>query len=379
MGKSLKGKELGKGITQRKDGLYVGRFINRFGKRQVVYAKTLTDITSKIREAQYLDEKEENVVNEKTTLDEWFQIWLATYKKHCRNTTLRTYNIQYNAIKEDLGWRKLKKINVVILQQAFNKLKSDEHRKHCRSLLIDMLNRAVETDLIIKNPAKYINIKIDNIEPNEKRILSSKDIEALYDVTGRKGSIYKLALLGLNTGMRIGEMLGLCWDCVDFDNNIIHVEKTLTYLSNGGNSIYELHSTKTSSGKRDIPMAKSVRAMLLQQKMVCNIINGRHEPTKGFEDLVFPSKTNHPQNETNVRKTLKYYIKKIQEEDPDFKPFTMHCLRHTFATNCIEAGMRPKTLQKILGHKNLQMTMDLYTHVRNNTLKEEMSLLADMA
>ena len=63
MGKSLNGKELGKGITQRKDGTYQGRFINRFGKRQTVYGKTLTEVSKKLRDAQYTDEKQINVVN----------------------------------------------------------------------------------------------------------------------------------------------------------------------------------------------------------------------------------------------------------------------------------------------------------------------------
>ena len=73
MGKSLKGKELGKGITQRKDGLYQARFINRFGKRQTIYATTVTEITKRMRSEQYLNEKQINVVDSKMTLDEWYE------------------------------------------------------------------------------------------------------------------------------------------------------------------------------------------------------------------------------------------------------------------------------------------------------------------
>lgn len=379
MGKSLKGKELGTGITQRKDGRYVGRFVNRFGKRQTVYGKTLTEVKDNIREAQYLDEKEENVINEKTTLDEWFEIWIDTYKKHCRNTTIRSYEVKYNAIKDDLGWRKLKKLNLVILQQAFNKLCSDQKRKACRALLIDMFDRAIEADLLIKNPARFIKTKVTNDIPQERRILSKEEVEILYDATNREGTIYRLLLLGLNTGMRIGEMIGLCWDCVDFENNVIHIRRTLTRLSNNGNPIYELHKTKTISSERDIPMTKAVKVMLLEQKLTCAKIKNKYDPAEGFEDLVFPSRTNHPQSPSNVRLNLNHLIKKIQEDHPDFKPFTPHCLRHTFATNCIEAGMQPKTLQKILGHKSLAMTMDLYTHVRDSTVKEQMGLIAEMA
>lgn len=83
MGKSLNGKELGKGITQRKDGLYQARFVNRFGKRQTIYAKTATEIAKKLRDEQYEDEKQINVVTSTITLDEWYDKWLSTCKKHC--------------------------------------------------------------------------------------------------------------------------------------------------------------------------------------------------------------------------------------------------------------------------------------------------------
>ena len=379
MGKSLKGKDLGRGITQRKDGRYVGRFINRFGKRQTVYGKTLTEVRDNIREAQYLDKKEEIVVDEKTTLNEWFEIWIDTYKKHCRNTTIRTYEIRYNEMRKDLGWRKLKKLNLIVLQQAFNNLRSDQMRKDCRTILIDMLDRAVEAELLAKNPAKFIKVKTDNSVRREKRILSSEEVKILYDATHRHGTTYRLILLGLNTGMRLGEMIGLCWDCVDFDNNVIHINKTLARLSNNGDPIYELHNAKTISGERDIPMTKAVRVMLLEQKLTCSEIKNKYDPAEGFEDLVFPSRTNRPQAPSGIRISISRLVKKIQKDHPNFEAFTPHCLRHTFATNCIEAGMQPKTLQKILGHKSLAMTMDLYTHVRDNTIKDQMGLIAEMA
>ena len=120
MGKSLNGKELGRGITQRKDGLYQARFINRFGKRQTIYDKTYNEITKKLRDEQYEDEKQLNVVDSNMTLDEWYEVWLETCKKNCRNTTKRTYSIQYNRLRKDLGWRKLTNLNLVIVQNAFN-------------------------------------------------------------------------------------------------------------------------------------------------------------------------------------------------------------------------------------------------------------------
>lgn len=379
MGKSLKGKELGKGITQRKDGLYQARFINRFGKRQTLYGKTISEITKKLRDEQYNDERQLNLVSSGMTLDEWYERWIKTCKQHCRDTTLRSYEIQYNRLRTELGWRKLTSLTLVVLQEAFNHLKTDASRSDSRAVLIDMLNRAVESDLLVKNVAYGINTILDDEEVEEKRILSDEEIEILLNT--KKGcSLQNFLILGLGTGMRMGEMLGLTWDCVDFDKGIIKVRQTLAYLPNNGEAIYEFHRPKTKAGKRDIPMTVEVRDALLNQKRWKSHVSVRHNPRLGMEDLVFCSKTNNPINESNIRGAIRYLVDKINRENPDlnFESFTPHGLRHTFATKCIAKGMRPKTLQKILGHSSLQMTMDLYCHVEESTLKEEMKLMGEV-
>lgn len=379
MGKALSGKELGTGITQRKDGLYQARFINRFGKRQTLYGKTISEITKKLREEQYNDEKQLNLISSGMTLDEWYECWVTTCKQHCRNTTLRAYEIQYNRLRPELGWRKLSSLNLVVLQEAFNHLKTDASRSDCRAVLIDMLNRAVESDLLVKNVAYGINTMLNDEEYEEKRILSDKEIEIL--LSKKKGcSLQNFLIVGLGTGMRMGEILGLTWDCVDFEKGLIRVRQTLTYLPNNGEAIYEFHKPKTKAGKRDIPMTVEVKEALLAQQRWKSHVVIRHNPKPGMENLVFCSKTNNPIHESNVRQSIRYLVDKINRDNPelDFKPFTPHGLRHTFATKCIAKGMKPKTLQKILGHNSLQMTMDLYCHVEESTLKEEMALIGEV-
>lgn len=375
MGKSLQGKELGKGITQRKDGRYQARFVNRFGKRQTIYANKLSEITKRLRDEQYEDKKLLNVINPSLTLNEWYDTWINVCKKHCRNTTIRTYNIQYNRLRDSIGWRKITSLNLVTLQEAFNELKNDKSRKDCKAVLVDMLNRAVEADMLVKNVAKGINPYIDNEEPEERHVLSDEEIKILLEET--KGTqFHAFLVVALGTGMRIGEILGLTFDCIDFDKGLITVNKTLCYLPNNGEAIYELHSPKTRAGKRQIPMIQDVKDVLLEQRKRKDKISKRHEPREGLEDLVFCSKTNNPVNDMNIRKAITYHINKIQTID--IRPFTPHELRHTFATKAIAKGMRPKTLQRILGHNSLKMTMDLYCHVENNTLIEEMALLEKM-
>lgn len=115
MGKSLNGKELGKGISQRKDGLYQARFINRFGKRETIYAKTLNEIRHQLRTEQYEDEKALNVISKEMTLDEWYEIWMNTCKRNCRNSTKETYASHYRRIQKELGFRKQASLNLIVL------------------------------------------------------------------------------------------------------------------------------------------------------------------------------------------------------------------------------------------------------------------------
>lgn len=279
-------------------------------------------------------------------------------------------------MRADLGWRKLNKLNLVVLQDAFNKLETDNMREDCKGLLIDILNRAVETDLLVKNVAFGINTTIDNDEKEEKRVLSDEEISLLLEST-EGDQMHNFFVVALGTGMRMGEILGLNWDCVHFDTDMIEINKTLCYLPNGGVGIYEFHPPKTRAGKRMIPMTSAVKEALLDQKKRKDHVAIRHNPRVGMEDLVFCSKTNNPINEANIRGSIRYIVNRINRENPDFyfESFTPHGLRHTFATKAIANGMRPKTLQKLLGHNSLQMTMDLYCHVEENTLKEEMRLM----
>lgn len=373
MGKSLKGKELGKGISQRKDGLYQARFVNRFGNRQTIYDKTYKGITKKLREEQFADDREINVVSSNITLNEWFDTWMGTCKKNCRNNTKQTYIIHYKRVKKALGWRKLNNLNLIVMQEAINSLHTDNERKNSKKILVDLLEKAVDSDLIIKNAARQINTVITREEKKERCVLSKEESQLFLQEAGN--SIYKqLYIVALETGMRTGELTGLLWSDVDFEKRIIHVRHSLCYFSKEGKYTFELHDTKTKNGIRDIPMTSKAFVALKEQYIKKqNIINQGKEPLEGFEDLVFITQNNKPTTTFLLAESMRCILKRInQKHDIEFPKVTPHCLRHTFATRCIEAGMQPKTLQKILGHKKLEMTMDLYCHVMPDTLHTEM-------
>lgn len=104
----------------------------------------------------------------------------------------------------------------------------------------------------------------------------------------RKDGLYPFFVVALGTGMRMGEILGLTWDCVD------KVQKTLCCLPNDGVALYEFHPPKIKAGKRGIPMIKEVKSVLLEQKIWKEHIAVRHNPRVGMEKLVLFSKTNNP-------------------------------------------------------------------------------------
>lgn len=375
MGKSLNGKELGRGITQRKDGIYQGRFVNRFGKKQTIYASTLNEVRQKLRNAQYEDEKALNVVTKDITLDEWYEVWMDTCKKNCRASTKESYATHYRRIQKALGWRKLTSLNLIILQQAINELVSDNARKNSKKILVDMLDKAVDADLLIKNVAKQINPVITKEEKRERRVLTVKE-EEMFLKQAEGSFYYNLYVVALDTGLRVGELMGLTWNDVDLKKKVLYVRHTLCYFRKDGKYIHEMHDTKTKNSRRTIPLTQRAYDALKQQKVQKFQIRlkGKVAP-EGFEDLVFVTRNNRPTQQFLVQECMLLTIKHIQKTNLEYEVFSPHSFRHTFATRAIENGMQPKTLQKILGHASLQMTMDLYCHVTEDILFDAMKLM----
>lgn len=375
MGKSLKGKELGKGITQRKDGLYQGRFTNRFGKKETVYSKSLNELRQKLRKEQYEDENGRSVIKKDMTLDEWYKVWMDTCKKNCRSSTKETYAREYKRVQEALGWMKLTKLNLIVMQQAINELNSDNERRTTKKILVDMLEKAILSDLLTKNVAKQINTIVTHEEQKKRRVLTRGEEED-FRKQAEGTFYYNLYILALETGLRIGEIMGLMWSDIDFENRVLRVKRSLCYFRKNGTYTFEMHDTKTKNGKRAIPLTqKAFEALKKQKEQKQEIVQKGHIAPEGYEDLVFVTKNNKPTQQFIVQECISLCVNHIQKTNPEYQGVSPHCFRHTFATRAIENGMQPKTLQMILGHGSLRMTMDLYCHVTDETLFDAMKLM----
>ena len=115
-----------------------------------------------------------------------------------------------------------------------------------------------------------------------------------------------------------------------------------------------------------------------EQRIWHEDVTTRFQPQQGFEDLVFTSKTNRPIHESNIRSSIEYIVDRINAQNPTekFERFTPHCLRHTFATNCISLGCDYKTVSELLGHANVNITLNLYVHPRYSQKKKCIDLVS---
>ena len=373
MGKDLKGKELGTGILQRKNGVYEARYVNRFGKRKTIAGTILKDVKKRFMEAVYENEKEINLREENIKLDDWFIKWLDVYKHDLiRKNTRRAYKqVYYKHISSQLGNLNIKDITQLDIRELLKKMDTQGYnyatKNRIRIMLLDMFNKALLDEFVKKNPAKGISIRQN--KEKDIRVLSLDEQTLFFDCC--KGTFYdNLFVVAVNTGMRVGELAALKWEDIDIDKKIIHVNKTLIYQRYEDDECKEFHFElpKTKSSFRDIPMNRQCELALKKQYMQKSIVKSKSpkKPKTEFEDLLFTTKFNTPLNTQIVSDAIKNIVKEINlmlDVTEEMEYFSCHCFRHTFATRCFESGIQPKTVQTYLGHATLQMTMDLYTSV----------------
>jgi integrase len=386
MGKDLKGKELGEGFRQKKNGIYSARFVNRFGERIEIYERNLSVLKDKFNKAIYEDNMKLNIINSKVSLDEWYIKWLTEHKyKVIRNSTKIIYeNIYSKYISPVLGKMKLGDITHLQIKSLINNVDKKglgfETQNKIRILLLDMFNKAMIDELVNKNPAKGIKLVRNVNEDSGKdiRTLSLEEQALFFECC--KGTFYdNLFVVAITTGLRCGEITALTMDDIDFDKGEISITKTLLYqkLDNDNKKTFQLHPPKTKSSIRTIPINRQCEIALKKQILQKAVITSKSpkSPIKGFNNLLFTTKFNTPINAQIYSDAIKAIISEInltRDELEEIEPFSSHCFRHTFATRCIECNIQPKTVQAYLGHASLQMTMDLYVKTFDDHKKEEM-------
>lgn len=368
MGKDLKGKELGVGISQRKDGLYQARYSDRWGKRKTIYGKNLKELRKQLAEAIVGNENFSNIKDE-ITLDRWSERWMEVYKeKSIRPNTKREYvHIYKKNISPYIGGRRINSLVKSDIQQLVDRASDDgygyERQNKIKVILRDMLQRAVEDGLVINNPVSGIKLRAD--KKVTARSLTLKE-QALFFDHCRNTFYDNLFNVAVNTGLRPGELFALRPADIDFENGFIDVNKTLVYqkyLEDSGKT-FHIEPPKTKQSYRKVPM-NSVCRTYLERQMELKTVVAQKRP-KQQNDYLFVTKFNTPLNSQIYSDAIKAVIRQInliRPLDDQFEVFSGHTFRHTFATRCFENGVDAKVVQSYLGHASLKMTMDLYTHV----------------
>lgn len=368
------GKRRGNGegsIYKRPDGTWVGQVSVGHDpttgklKRKSFYGKTRKEVADKI--AQALQEVRSGTYIEpaQTTFGEWLDKWLTGYKKgQLKPSTYESYEMLINVhIKPVLGKVPLAKLQAHMLQTFYNdKLAAGRANgkgglstrmvRYLHAVIRQALEQAVKEGLLTRNVADATSPPV--IKNKQFRPLTEEELLKFFDAV-KYDQLFAAYVLAATTGLRRGELLGLCWDCVDLEQGIITVKRQLLVLKDG---LTLEETTKSKSGKRSIVLTddairelKAHRKRQLQEKLLLG---------EAYQDngLVFCRKDGTPLDPREFTKRFQRYLEKA-----GLPKVRLHDLRHTHASLLLARGVHPKVVQERLGHSSITITLDLYSHL----------------
>lgn len=359
-------------IRQRADGRWEARYSAGFNPatgRQIqrsIYGKTQKEVRQKLNKVISDLDSGTYVAPSNITVSQWLQLWLAEYLTNVKPHTRKAYEdrLRLHVIPE-LGFVKLSELQPPMVQRFINKLSiklSPKTVKNVHGVFHSSLTQAVLNGYIHKNPADHCvlpKITKPNINPlDDKTILDFiKIIE---------GDRYELLyLITLFTGLRQGEVLGLTWDCIDWDKSTLRISSQLQQEKKAGGKYY---LTTLKNGKpRTICLAPFVLDLFRKRSDQQNQerVNAYDLWSEDIPGLIFENLTGGHLSHASVREHFKHLVRKIGLPNMRF-----HDLRHSFATISLRNGDDIKTVQENLGHATSSFTLDVYGHVTNHMRQE---------
>ena len=382
MGKNLKGKECGKGIYQRKDGLYHARFVDKAGKRHEKYFQTIPEARNWIEQAKYADKHEGVFCPSDTTVDAWFSFWIENIVGDLAPNTLRNYRERYKQnIQPIIGKMLLSDVKPMHCKKVLLSMDADYAGSTIRKTYITMgtlFKAAKMNDLITKHPMDGVRFTKPVRAVADIKCLTTDEQQKFMKAAKRSHNYAQYALL-LETGLRTGEVIGLTWDAIDWKATTLTVNKTLEFRHK--QKTWRAGPPKTQQSYRTIPLTSHAYDILKQlysqvsERKESELLNSTLEymdrrtgetASLCMRDLVF---INWRTGEPAKNSSYDTHLYKLCDE-AGIRRFCMHALRHTYATRAIESGMQPKVLQKLLGHASIKTTMDRYVHVTNDSMSK---------
>lgn len=393
-----RGRILRNGELQRKeDNRYLYRYTDLSGKKRTVYALTLVELREK--EKQIERDLQDGIDSSKgdMTLNQLFYTYMET-KSDLRESTRCNYlSVWKNAIENtDLGKMKIAKIKQFHIRAFYSGLVKDGYAantiKLYHNLIYPALELAVESDIIRKNPAKDCKKGIGGTK-KERTAMTIEEQGKMLDFvkeSSRYNVYYPMLIFALSTALRVGELTGLRWSDVDLKQNVIHVRQQLIYKNLGNGCQFHIQPLKTEAGRRDIPLTAAARKSLIKQRELSMLLGkaAKIQEVEGISDFVFTNSQGKPYATNAINFVLANVVKgynqaeEIKAETEHRKPVLLphisaHILRHTACTRLAETGLEPKVLQYIMGHANVSITLDVYTHLEFTQIQEKMEAVQE--
>ncbi len=367
---------------RKSDNLYSFRYKDARGKVKAIYDPDLKALREK--ENVILKEIDDGIdyASGEITVIQLVEKYVAL-KEGVRYNTKVGYSFVLGLIKkEDFGYRMIRSIKPSDAQKWFIKLHKDgkgySTLTSVRGVLKPAFQMAFEEDIIRRNPFDFIITKYVPNDSKRREALTPVEQKTWMDFI-RNDSTYSkyydefVVLLG--TGMRVSEFCGLTKKDLDFKNRRIRVDHQLVRDRHGK---YYVEKTKTECGRRSIPMTKEVYDALK------NILKKRPRLKTemlidGYSGFILIDKKDCPKVALHIENECRWALKKYRRLHPD-KPLphiTPHVYRHTFCTNMVNAGMDVKVLQYIMGHSEIDVTLNIYTHMGYEKAASHMIQLID--
>lgn len=372
--KDSKGRVLKQGESQRKDGRYSYRYTGSDGKRKEVYAPSLNEL--RIKEKQILKELDAGIISDNSTLNEYFDRYMAT-KKELKESTITDYLNKYDLyVRESwLGSKRVKDIKksdiLLFYKEKLDELSGNTVFK-ISALIAPALELAADDRVIMKNPAKGCSKMITRGKP--RNAVPEKELAEFLDHAkglNHRNEYFLAVNLLLGTGLRVNEALGLTWDDVDLLNGTISVNKQLLYLNRNGNSHMCVGKPKTDSGCRIVPLSTELVEQLKKHKDQ-TFFSSNCTKLDGFSGFVFHTEKNTPMLGASINMYLGYVVKSYNKtHENKLGHISCHLLRHTFCTRMAKRGMNPHALQYIMGHNNYAITSKYYISNDSEFASEE--------
>ncbi|MHC5373980.1 tyrosine-type recombinase/integrase [Enterococcus sp. LJL120] len=346
----------GENIYKRKDGRWEGRYIkDRTSENKIIYGyiygKKYDDVKDRLLPLKIKAIKlKKNSTNNQKYGDWLTNFYFPSIKKRIKRSTASSYSRLLRIhILPFLGDVPFSRLDGVILQEfidtLFEKSLSSKSIQLIFSLVKQSINEALKLEYLKVDPIKKVSLP--KYERRNIAALSLNQQRELENLASKNNSKEGLPILiSLYTGLRIGEISGLTWGDIDFEQNLIQVNKTVIRVNQEEGpqkTKLIIDSPKTTYSERLIPLVDTLKDYLI--------------PHRNEDKSVPVISTKYGIAEPRI---ISMRFKKIIA-DTSFSDIHFHVLRHTFATRCVEQGMDIASLSKILGHKSIKLTLDTYS------------------